>query len=127
MRLGLTSIFVDDQEEAMRFYTEKLGFVLHTDVPAGEYRWITVISPAQPDGMQLVLEPNAHPAARAYQAAIYADGIPATLFFSVDVQLEYEELVAQGVHFKSAPEDAGYGKQAVFDDTCGNWILLMQG
>lgn len=126
MRIELTSVLVDDQEKALRFYTEVLGFVKKTDLPAGEYRWLTVTSPEGPPGLELVLEPNAHPAARAYQQAIHADGIPATSFASSDVQAEYRRLSALGVPFRTPPTRTGPVTVAVFDDGCGNFIQLHQ-
>lgn len=127
MKIGLTSVFVDDQAKALKFYTEVLGFVTQMDFPVGEFRFITVSSPEGAEGVQLLLEPNAHPAARAYQAAIYADGISATSFFAADVQQEYARLSALGVVFTSAPESTPFGMQVVFDDTVGNWIQLNEG
>ena len=126
MRIELTSVLVDDQQKALRFYTEVLGFVKKTDLPAGEYRWLTVVSPEGPPGLELVLEPSAHPAARAYQQAIHADGIPATSFASSDVQAEYRRLTALGVPFRTPPTQTGPVTVAVFDDGCGNWIQLHQ-
>src|SRR5690606_14431373 len=99
MKINLTSVFVDDQEKALAFYTDVLGFVGKTDVPAGEHRWLTVVSPEAPDGVELLLEPNAHPAAQASQQAIVADGIPAASFAVDDVQAEFDRLTAKGVTF----------------------------
>jgi catechol 2,3-dioxygenase-like lactoylglutathione lyase family enzyme len=124
IRIRVTSIFVNDQEKALAFYTEKLGFVKQQDVPAGDYRWLTVASSAEPDGVQLLLEPNAHPAAKAYQAAIHADGIPATAFEVDDLDAEIARLTGLGVTFKGPPADYGVVRVAVLDDTCGNWIQL---
>jgi catechol 2,3-dioxygenase-like lactoylglutathione lyase family enzyme len=126
MRIELTSVLVDDQERALRFYTEVLGFVKKTDLPAGEFRWLTVVSPEGAQGVELVLEPNAHPAARAYQQAIHADGIPATSFASSDVHADYRRLSALGVPFRTPPTQTGPVTVAVFDDGCGNWIQLHQ-
>ena len=104
MRIGLSSVFVEDQERALLFYTEVLGFVKKRDIPVGgEFRFLTVVSPEAPEGMELVLEPNAHPAAKAFQQAIYEDGIPATSFFVGDVQAEYERLERLGVVFTTPP------------------------
>jgi catechol 2,3-dioxygenase-like lactoylglutathione lyase family enzyme len=124
MRITVTSVFVDDQAKALAFYTDVLGFLKKTDVPAGEHRWLTVVSPEVPDGVELLLEPNAHPAAQAYQQAIVADGIPATSFAVDDVQAEFERLSAKGVAFVQPPTPMGPVTTAVFDDTCGNLIQI---
>ncbi|MER5207233.1 VOC family protein [Streptomyces sp. NPDC002825] len=126
MRIHVTSVFVDDQDKALSFYTEKLGFVKKTEVPLGDYRWLTVVSPEAPDGTELLLEPDAHPAARAYTRALVADGIPATSFAVDDVRAEYERLRALGVRFTQEPTEAGPVTIAVLDDTCGNFIQLVQ-
>lgn len=126
IRIRVTSVFVDDQQKALAFYTEKLGFVKQLDVPAGEYRWLTVASSAEPDGVQLLLEPNAHPAAQDYQAAIHADGIPATAFDVDDLDAEVARLTDLGVTFQGPPSDYGNVRVAVLDDTCGNWIQLQE-
>ncbi len=117
---------MDDQEKALRFYTEVLGFVKKTDLPAGEFRWLTVVSPEGPDDLELVLEPNVHPAALAFQRGIRADGIPATSFASRDVRAEHARLTALGVVFRTPPTEAGPVTVAVFEDTCGNLIQLHQ-
>lgn len=124
MRINVTSVFVDDQDKALAFYTDVLGFVAKTDLPAGEHRWLTVVSPEAPDGVELVLEPNAHPAAQAYQQALVADGIPATSFAVDDVQAEFDRLTARGVSFVQPPTPMGPVTTAVFDDTCGNLIQI---
>jgi catechol 2,3-dioxygenase-like lactoylglutathione lyase family enzyme len=126
MRINLTSVFVDDQEKALKFYTDVLGFQKKMDFPVGEFRWLTVVSPEDPDGTELVLEPNAHPAARAYQEAIVKDGIPATSFAVDDVQQEYERLKSLGVEFTLEPTRAGAVTIAIFNDTCGNLIQMAQ-
>ena len=126
MQIKLASVFVNDQEKALKFYTDVLGFVKKQDVSAGEYRWLTVGAADTADGTELLLEPNAHPAAQQFQKAIYDDGIPATVLFSSDFQAEYERLRAKGVRFKSEPVSAGWGTSVIFDDTCGNWINLAQ-
>lgn len=126
IKIALTSVFVDDQEKALRFYTEMLGFAKVLDLPAGEYRWLTVASPTDLDGVQLVLEPNAHPAAEVFQAALRADGIPATAFAVDDLEKEFNRLTALGVAFTQPPVEAGGPKIAVFDDTCGNLIQLYE-
>ena len=124
MRINLTSILVDDQEKALRFYTEKLGFQKKTEVPLGEHRWLTVVSPAEPDGVELVLEPDAHPAAAPFKRALVDDGIPYTSFAVEDVDAEYERLRTEGVEFVTPPTVMGPVKAAVLDDTCGNLIML---
>jgi catechol 2,3-dioxygenase-like lactoylglutathione lyase family enzyme len=124
MRINVTSVFVDDQAKALAFYTDALGFVKKTDVPAGEARWLTVVSPETPDGVELLLEPNSHPAAQAYQQALVADGIPATSFAVDDVQAEFDRLSAQGVRFVQPPTEMGPVTTAVLDDTCGNLIQI---
>lgn len=126
MRIKLTSLIVKDQEKALQFYTGILGFVKKSDVPAGEYRWLTVVSTEEPDGTELVLEPNSNPAAGTYQEAIFKQGIPATMFFVDDVQKEYDRLKKMGVVFKSGPTQAGPAMIAVFEDTCGNLIQISQ-
>jgi catechol 2,3-dioxygenase-like lactoylglutathione lyase family enzyme len=126
MRIRLISVLVKDQEKALRFYTETLGFVKKADIPAGEYRWLTVVSPEEPDGTELVLEPSANPAAKAYQEALFSQGIVATMFFVDDVQKEYDRLKKLGVTFKSGPTEAGPATIAVFEDTCGNLIQISQ-
>lgn len=127
MKIKLSSVVVDDQDKALRFYTEVLGFVKKTDIPAGEFRWITVVSPEGPDDLQLVLEPNDNPAARTYQRALFEQGIPATSFFVEDVQREYERMKQLGVAFHTEPTSLEWGTFAIFDDTCGNLIQLYQG
>ncbi|MGE2833352.1 VOC family protein [Mycobacterium sp. SMC-4] len=124
MRIGLTSILVDDQDKALAFYTEVLGFTLKYDVPMGQHRWITVVSPDAPDGTELVLEPDEHPAARAFKDALVADGIPYTAFMVDDVAAEYRRLQAMGVQFTQPPTEMGPVTTAVLDDTCGNLIQI---
>jgi len=126
MKVTLSSIIVNDQARARRFYTEKLGFVVKTDMPMGEYTWLTVVSPEGAAGVELVLEPAGHPAAREYQEALYRDGIAATSFESSDIRAEFEMLRSRGVVFRTPPGQAGPAIVAVFDDTCGNWIQLHQ-
>jgi catechol 2,3-dioxygenase-like lactoylglutathione lyase family enzyme len=125
MRIYVTSIFVDDQAKALAFYTEKLGFQKKNDLPAGGARWLTVVSPDAPDGVELLLEPNAHPAAQAYQEALVADGIPCTSFAVDDVQAEHDRLTGLGVVFTQPPTEMGPVTTAVFDDTCGNLIQIV--
>lgn len=126
MQIKLSSVYVDDQEKALRFYTEVLGFEVKTDLPVGEFRWLTLASPEAPEDIELLLEPNAHPAAQTYQKAVYEDGIPATAFFVDDIQAEYERLKELDVVFTMEPTDAGGPIVAVFDDTCGNLIQIYQ-
>ncbi|ATO15783.1 bleomycin resistance protein [Micromonospora sp. WMMA2032] len=126
MRINLTSVYVDDQEKALRFYTDVLGFVKKTDVPTGEHRWLTVVSPEAPDGVELLLEPDAHPAAKAFKEALAGDGIPLTQFAVDDVAAEHDRLRGLGVLFTQEPVDMGPVATAVFDDTCGNLIQIAQ-
>ena len=125
MKITLTSVFVDDQEQAERFYTGVLGFIAKHDIPLGEHRWLTVVSPADPDGTELLLEPSSHPAVRPYREALIADGIPAAQFTVEDVTAEYQRLMALGVRFTQDPVDMGNVTTAVFDDTCGNLIQIV--
>ncbi|WP_328865968.1 VOC family protein [Streptomyces sp. NBC_00304] len=125
MRIHLTSVFVDDQEKALRFYTDVLGFVKKHDVPVGADRWITVVSPDAPDGTELLLEPNGHPAVKPYTAALVKDGIPATSFAVDDVHAEFDRLRGLGVRFTQEPAEMGPVTTAVLDDTCGNLIQIM--
>jgi catechol 2,3-dioxygenase-like lactoylglutathione lyase family enzyme len=124
MKINLASVFVDDQDKALSFYTETLGFVKKTEMPAGEFKWLTVVSPEDPDGVELVLEPSDHPAVKPFKDAIVADGIPFTSFAVADVQAEYERLSARGVKFVQQPTSMGPVTTAVFDDTCGNLIQI---
>lgn len=127
MRINLASVLVDDQDKALRFYTDILGFQLKHDVPMGEARWITVVSPENPDGTELVLEPDGHPAVTPFKAALVSDGIPFTAFAVDDVHAEYERLRGLGVQFTQAPTDMGPVTTAVLDDTCGNLIQIQHG
>jgi catechol 2,3-dioxygenase-like lactoylglutathione lyase family enzyme len=126
MKIRLTSVFVDDQDKALAFYTEKLGFVKKQDVPVGEFKWLTVASPEDPDGVELLLEPNNNPAAATFQRAIFQQGIAAAMFVVDDVQAEYERLKALGVTFTMGPTSMGPTTIAVLDDTCGNLIQIAQ-
>jgi catechol 2,3-dioxygenase-like lactoylglutathione lyase family enzyme len=126
MQIKLTSVFVDDQDKALQFYTEILGFVKKTEFPLGEFRWLTVVSPTQPDGIELVLEPDNNPATKAFKAALIEQGIPFTAFVVDDVNHEYERMKALGVHFTSEPIEAGPVSMVDFDDTCSNLIQLYQ-
>ncbi len=124
MKIVITSVFVDDQDKALAFYTNTLGFELRQDVPMGEFRWLTVGSPEQPEGPELLLEPDAHPAAKAYKAALVEDGIPCASFGVEDCRAEYERLAAAGVRFTQEPVEMGGTTMAVLDDTCGNLIQI---
>ncbi|HWC40482.1 MAG TPA: VOC family protein [Actinomycetota bacterium] len=124
MRIYITSVLVDDQEKALRFYTGKLGFTKQADVPLGEHRWLTLVSPDDPEGPQLALEPDAHPAAAPFKAALAADGIPVTSFAVDDVHAEFQRLRGLGVQFTQEPVDMGGVTTAVLDDTCGNLIQI---
>jgi catechol 2,3-dioxygenase-like lactoylglutathione lyase family enzyme len=124
VRINLASVLVDDQEKALRFYTEVLGFVKKTEVPLGEARWLTVVSPEEPDGVELVLEPSDHPAVGPFKAALVADGIPFTSFAVADVHAEFDRLKGLGVTFTQEPLTMGPVTTAVFDDTCGNLIQI---
>ena len=126
MKVIVTSILVDDQPKALKFYTEKLGFVKKHDIPMGEFSWLTLVGPGEPDGVEVVLEPDQHPAAKPFKAALLKDGIPFTMFGVTDVQAEYERLQALGVHFTQPPVDMGPVITAVLDDTCGNLIQIVQ-
>ena len=118
------SVLVDDQAKALRFYTDVLGFVPKTEIPLGEHSWLTVVSPEEPDGTELLLEPDAHPAARLFKEALVADGIPAISFAVDDVQAEFDRLSAKGVTFTQPATPMGLVTTAVFDDTCGNLIQI---
>jgi catechol 2,3-dioxygenase-like lactoylglutathione lyase family enzyme len=124
MRITITSVLVDDQEKALHFYTDVLGFVKKNDVPAGGARWLTVVSPEDPDGVELLLEPSGHPAVGPFKEALVNDGIPFTSFAVKDVQAEYERLQGLGVTFTQPPTQMGPVTTAVFDDTCGNLIQI---
>lgn len=125
MRIQLTSIYVDDQRDALAFYTDVLGFRVRQDVPLGEDAWLTVVSPDQPDGPELLLEPSSHPAVAPYRDALVADGIPLAQFAVDDVHAEHERLTARGVEFLQPPTDVGPVVVAVFDDTCGNLVQIV--
>jgi catechol 2,3-dioxygenase-like lactoylglutathione lyase family enzyme len=124
MRITITSVLVDDQDTALAFYTDVLGFVTKNDVPLGEARWLTVVSPEDPEGVELLLEPSAHPAVGPFKEALVNDGIPFTSFAVEDVQAEYERLRGLGVTFTQPPTQMGPVMTAVFDDTCGNLIQI---
>ncbi|MBG6084843.1 VOC family protein [Zhihengliuella flava] len=126
MRVHVLSVFVADQAAALEFYTGKLGFVLRHDIPLGADRWLTVVAPDQPEGPEVLLEPNRHPAAQQYQEALAEDGIPAVSFAVDDVAAEHARLTELGVDFTQAPVEMGPTTTAVFDDTCGNLVQLVQ-
>ncbi|MXZ72195.1 MAG: VOC family protein [Acidobacteria bacterium] len=126
MRIHLASVPVDDQQKALRFYTETLGFQLKHNIPLGEHAWITVVSEEAPEGTELVLEPDEHPAVRPFKKALVEDGIPWTSFAVDDVEAEHERLLARGVRFVQPPTDLGTVIVAVFDDSCGNLIQIAE-
>jgi predicted enzyme related to lactoylglutathione lyase len=126
MKIALTSVYVDDQERALGFYTKVLGFAKKADVTNGPYRWLTVASHEQPDGTQLQLAPNDNPAAKAYQQAIFQQGQPAAMFFTDDVKAEYERIKARGAEFTMPPTDVTGSTIAMLNDTCGNLIQITQ-
>lgn len=126
MRIKLSSLIVDDQAKALKFYTEMLGFVKKNDIPIGDMRWLTVVSPDAPNETELALEPNSNPAMKAYQAALFSQGIPLTAFAVEDIQGEYERLKESGVVFSMEPTEMGPVTVAVFEDTCGNRIQIYQ-
>lgn len=126
MKIYVASVFVDDQTKALEFYTTKLGFKKKTDIPLGEYRWLTVVAPGQPDGVELLLEPSAHSAVPPFKQALKNDGIPFTSFEVDDIDQEFKRLQSLNVEFTLNPTPAGEVIIAVFDDTCGNLIQLMQ-
>ncbi|MBD0421802.1 VOC family protein [Streptomyces sp. TRM S81-3] len=125
MKIHLTSVFVDDQAKALRFYTDVLGFVKKHDVPLGADRWLTVVSPEDPDGTELLLEPSGHPAVQPYRTALVRDGIPAASFAVDDVRAEFDRLRGLGVRFTQEPVETGSVTTAVLDDTCGNLIQIV--
>ena len=126
MRINLASVFVDDQQKALRFYTETLGFRVKHNIPLGDYAWLTVVSEEAPEGTELLLEPDDHPAVGPFRKALVADGIPSTSFAVDDVGVEHERLVARGVRFVQPPTDLGPVITAIFDDSCGNLIQISE-
>ena len=126
MKIKLTSVYVDDQDKALRFYTDVLGFVKKTDFTKAPFRWLTVTSPENPDGTELQLALNENPAAKAYQQALFQQGQPAAMFFTDDVQADYERMKARGAEFTMSPTDVTGSKIAMVNDTCGNLIQLAQ-
>ena len=126
MQIKFSSVMVDDQDKALEFYTKALGFVKMADIPMGEYRWLTVVSPDGPEGVELVLEPMGFPPAKVFQKALFEAGIPITAFTTKDIRGEVERLKARGVVFRGEPVDAGPVTLVMFEDTCGNLIQLAQ-
>jgi catechol 2,3-dioxygenase-like lactoylglutathione lyase family enzyme len=126
VKIKLTSVLVDDQDKALRFYTEVLGFVKSKDIPLGAFRWLTIVSPDGPKEIELLLEPNENAAAKEYQASLHKQGIPLTAFAVADIQHEYSRLTQLGVRFRGEPAKVGPTMVAMFDDTCGNLIQLYQ-
>jgi catechol 2,3-dioxygenase-like lactoylglutathione lyase family enzyme len=126
MKIKLSSVMVDDQDKALKFYTEVLGFIKKNDIPLGKFKWLTVVSPEGPDDIELLLEPNENPASKTYQKALHEQGIPLTAFAVDDIQKEYERMKKLGVVFRSEPTKMGTVTIVVFDDTCGNLIQLYQ-
>jgi predicted enzyme related to lactoylglutathione lyase len=126
MKIKVTSLYVDDQEKALRFYTEALGFVKKNDFSQGPYRWLTVASPEEPDGTELQLALNNNPAAKAYQQAIFEQNQPAIMFFTDDIKADYERIKAKGAEFTMPPTDVTASTIAMLKDTCGNLIQITQ-
>jgi catechol 2,3-dioxygenase-like lactoylglutathione lyase family enzyme len=126
MRIWVMSVFVDDQSKALKFYTEKLGFIVKHDIPLGQHRWLTLVSKEAPEGTELLLEPGEHPAVGPYKSALANDGIPVASFQVGDLKMEFERLRDLGVEFTVEPRDAGTVRMAVLDDTCGNLIQLVE-
>ena len=126
MKIKLTSVYVDDQDKALEFYTEVLGFVKKADLPAGEFRWLTVVSPEEPDGTELVLEPSDNPATKAFKHAVFEQGIPLAAFQVDDIHTEYERMTELGVRFRQEPTQMGPTTLAVFEDGCGKLIQMYQ-
>jgi predicted enzyme related to lactoylglutathione lyase len=126
MRISLTSVFVDDQRAALAFYTDVLGFTKRRDIPLGSDSWLTVVSPDSPDGPELLLEPSSHPAVKPYRDALVEDGIPLAQFAVDDIEAEHARLTSEGVVFTQPPTDIGSAVMAIFDDTCGNLIQLVE-
>jgi len=126
MKIKLTSIYVDDQEKALAFYTGKLGFQKKADYPAGDFRWITIVSPEEPDGVEVFLQPNANPAAKALQQALKDNSERAAVFHTADLESDYERMKGLGVVFTQPPQKEAWGAMATLDDTCGNLIQLIQ-
>ena len=125
MKIYIKSVMVDDQVKALAFYTDSLGFIVKHDIPMGEHRWLTLVSPEEPGGVELALEPNAYPAAAEFQAKLMEDGIPWTSFRVADVTAEHKRLTALGVEFTQNPTQAGDYTLATFNDSCGNLIQII--
>ena len=126
MKMYIKSVVVEDQAKALEFYTKTLGFTVKHDIPLGEHRWLTLVSPEEPDGVELALEPNVHPPTRTYFAALKNDGIPCTAFSVDDIEAEVKRLESEGVSITQAPTNVGDATIAAFDDTCGNLIQLIE-
>ena len=126
MKIKLNSVYVSDQDKALRFYTEVLGFVKKNDIPMGKFRWLTLVSPDEPNGTELVLEPDENPAAKTFKKSIFEQGIPLTAFQVDDIEHEYARMNKLGVVFKKPPTNLGPVTLAMFDDTCGNYIQIYQ-
>jgi len=126
IRIRLTSIMVNDQNKARKFYTEKLGFIIKRDIPMGLANWLTIVSPIEPDGTEIVLEPTLHSASRLYQEALYGEGTPLTALAVDNIEEEYARLTERGVVFQGEPKQMGPTTVAIFDDTCGNYVQLFQ-
>ena len=127
MKIKLESVYISDLDKALAFYTNVLGFVKKRDIPMGDTRFVTVVSPDEPHGAELLLEPNGeHPATKTYKQALYGEGLPLTAFAVDDIESEYARLQNLGVSFRAPPKPCGAVTAAVFDDTCGNWIMIYQ-
>lgn len=126
MKIKLNSVYISDQDKALKFYTEVLGFVKKNDIPLGKFRWLTVVSPDEPNGTELVLEPDENPAAKVFKKSIFEQGIPLTAFQVDDIEKEYARMKKLGVVFKKPPTNMGPVTLAMFDDTCGNYIQIYQ-
>jgi len=126
LKIKLSTVIVDDQDKALKFYTEVLGFIKKQDFPVGEFKWLTVVSPEGPDDIELLLEPNANPVAKTFQEAVFKQGLPLTAFAVDDIQKEYDRLTNLGIVFTMEPTKTGEATVAVFDDTCGNLIQIYQ-
>ena len=126
MTIKMTKVYVDDQEKALRFYTDVLGFVKKADFSQGSYRWLTVVSPDEPDGAELLLEKNDNPAARTFQQALYQQSQPASMFFTNDLQADYERMQSHGAEFPVPPRDVTASKIAMVNDTCGNLVQITE-
>jgi len=126
MKIKLNSVFVDNQDKALKFYTEVLGFVKKNDIPMGKFRWLTVVSPDEPNGTELVLEPDENPAAKSFKKSIFEHGIPITAFQVDDIEREYTRMKKLGIMFKKPTTNMGPVTMAMFDDTCGNYIQIYQ-